>query len=251
MWAAVFPLFSVGHGSHEWSPANYIALFSGFSVGGVWFGSLASRLQDAGLPQWYMWPYGTILPLVCIELIGHKALDGPSALLIFVLLQIPTVLIKSKPRPAEVPLESACPKKITTRSKPSWRVGRFVFMLIVLLFAFLWAALSQLKDDPWNWLAGQGNALLYVGWYAIWYASLMSRFQDAGLPPKCFYPYAFVLLLTLGLPWEFKAIDNTMALMLFVLLQVPTVYFRSKPAVFEPLTQDRSHEGEVGNSSIS
>jgi hypothetical protein len=58
-------------------------------------------------------------------------------------------------------------------------------------------------------------------------------------------------LLTLGLPWEFKAIDNTMALMLFVLLQVPTVYFRSKPAVFEPLTQDRSHEGEVGNSSIS
>jgi hypothetical protein len=251
MWAAMYPLFSTGGGSHEWSPANYIVLFAGFSVGAIWFECLAARLQNAGLPQWYMWPYGTILPLACIELAVHKVLDGPRALLLFVLLQIPTVLLKSKPLPVEAPRESVFPKEITTRSKSSWHVGRFVFMVIVLLFAVLWAALSQLKDDPWNWLAVQGNALLYIGWYAIWYASLWDRFQDAGLPRRYFYPYAFILLLTLALPWEFKAIDNTMAPMLFVLLQVPTVYFRSKPAATEPLTQDRSQEEEVGESSIS
>jgi len=247
MCAAASPLMRFDDRMHRESPVYFVAFFSSLLLGLAWFDYLQGRILDAGLPRWYRWPYGLILPFACVFLCGHKGLDGPKALAFFVLIQIPTVLIRSNPSVIEPSDESISQEGVKRRSRLTRPVGRFVFMLIVLLFAIMWAVLTQLTDDPWRWLAQAGYLLIF----SVWVVCLQSRFRDAGLPSQFSRPYAIVLLLTLGLPWEFKAIDNTMALMLFVLLQVPTVYFRSKPPTLAPFSQDRGPEETAEDSGLS
>jgi hypothetical protein len=65
----------------------------------LWIQSIEGRLVDAGLPRWYRWPYVVILVFGCSLLYGFKIVDGPQSLLLFVLLQILTIFIRSKPAP--------------------------------------------------------------------------------------------------------------------------------------------------------
>jgi hypothetical protein len=69
----------------------------GFSIlGMLWTRVVEGRLRDAGLPRWYMWPYIVTLSLGCILLLICKVLDGPKVLGLFVVMQVPTVFIKSR-----------------------------------------------------------------------------------------------------------------------------------------------------------
>jgi hypothetical protein len=65
-------------------------------VGMLWMQSVEGRLLDANLPRWYRWPYILILSFGCILLHLYKVLDGPEALALFILAQVPTVFIKSR-----------------------------------------------------------------------------------------------------------------------------------------------------------
>jgi hypothetical protein len=74
-----------------------IIVWLGFSfLGLLWGQAVEGRILDAGLPRSYRWPYILILPFGCVLLLALKVLDGPEALALFILAQVPTVFIKSR-----------------------------------------------------------------------------------------------------------------------------------------------------------
>jgi hypothetical protein len=77
--------------------AEYIAVVGECCLAMIWMQCVQGRLLEAGLSRWYAWPYTVTLPFVCILLLVFKVVNGQQALLLFVLLQIPTVFIPSKP----------------------------------------------------------------------------------------------------------------------------------------------------------
>lgn len=246
MWAALLPLLEIETKTHEWTSLRFITMFGGSIALLWWLRCVEDRVLDAGLPRWYGWPYGLSWFCACMYL-ASKFPHGDMALLLFVLLQIPTVFLRSKPAVVEPQLggpSRAGAGKPARQEKP---VGRFTIMLIAVVFAALSVGLRPLEVGQWRVL----DQIVYFLFLPVWMIWLEGRLRDAGIPNWCFPPYAFILLITLGLPWEFKAIDNTTALMLFVLLQIPTLYFRSKPAAVATLTQVGSQEEKTGMNRIS
>lgn len=246
MEAALSPLFGIEIKTHGWDSLRLVTMFGGLIPMVWWLRCVEGRLLDAALPKWQLWPYVSTLVLACIYL-ALKFPHGFWALLLFVVLQIPTAFLRSKPATVETLFGGPSREDAEKPARTEKPTGRFTLMLIVVLFAILAVGLRPLEVGQWRVL----DQIVYFIFLPFWIVSLESRLQVAGLPDWCFPPYAFILLITLGLPWEFKAIDNTTAFFLFVLLQVPTLYFRSKPATVEPLTQVRSQEEEAGTNSIS
>ena len=59
--------------------------------------SVKCRVRDAGLPDWYVVPFSLIPFCFCCALYFLKAVSVAQALALFVILQIPTALLRSKP----------------------------------------------------------------------------------------------------------------------------------------------------------
>jgi hypothetical protein len=246
MWAALFPLLEIEFKMHGGSSLRFVAMFGGWVPGLWWLRCVDGRLLDAGLPRWYRWPYGFAWLFFACFCLTMNTRHGFMALLLFLIFQIPNVFLRSKP--AAVESQPCGPSREAEKaSRPEKPVGRFTFILIVVLFAALSVGLRPLEHGDWRVL----DQIVYFILLPVWMISLESRLLGTGMPDWCFPPYAFILLLTLGLPWEFKAIDNTRAFMFFVLLQIPTVFLRTKPIGVVTSTQDRSQQEEAGNSSIS
>lgn len=64
--------------------------------------AIEGRLKDAGLPGWYFWPYTILLFLLCFIPELFKAINVPQALVLYSVLQVPTVFLRSKRAPLPV-----------------------------------------------------------------------------------------------------------------------------------------------------
>jgi hypothetical protein len=69
----------------------------------LWVQDLEGRFRDAGWPRWTMWPFFLITSFGCIALHLYHVLNGPAALALFILLQVPLALIKSRAESPNLP----------------------------------------------------------------------------------------------------------------------------------------------------
>jgi hypothetical protein len=213
-------------------------------LGVFWIRSVEGRLLDAGLPRWYFWPYFLIVFASCAAAHLLKILDSQQTLMLFVALQIPTVLLESN---------SASERREEMRRYPAYNkpVGRLLFLLRLLLLAALWGALFHLQAETGWGLALLEMRLGLVLVAFVWVYNVEGRLMDAGLPRWCSVPYCLIVPALCLVPIYLKVIEDThpLALALFVLLQIPTVFFKTKP-VAEPLPQESSPQEAVPSSAL-
>jgi hypothetical protein len=164
--------------------------------------------------------------------------------MLFVALQIPTVLLESN---------SASERREEMRRYPAYNkpVGRLLFLLRLLLLAALWGALFHLQAETGWGLALLEMRLGLVLVAFVWVYNVEGRLMDAGLPRWCSVPYCLIVPALCLVPIYLKVIEDThpLALALFVLLQIPTVFFKTKP-VAEPLPQESSPQEAVPSSAL-
>ena len=195
-------------------------------LGVFWVRSLESRLADAGLPRWCFWPYFLAVLAACGGAHVRGMLDGLETLAFFVAVQIPTVLFPSKPMSDGPMLKAGAPGEAYPEyNRP---VGRFQFLLRVLLIAALFDALLQLARGAGPGLALWEMRIGIVLFALVWIYSVEGKVMDAGLPRWISIPYCLILSGAIVLPHLLKLINLDVALALFVVLQFPTVFFRSR-----------------------
>jgi hypothetical protein len=223
--------------SHPDSRHVALAFECGLALLGVfWIRSLERRLIDAGLPRWSFWPYFLLVIAACFGVHALRNLDVPHTLAFFVALQIPSVLFPSKPAPAR-PLAPGAGQAGASGypySEYNSPVNRFQFLLRVLLVAALFIALFHLgqKTDPGTALWEMRIGLVLPA--LIWIYSVEGRVMDAGLPRWLSIPYCLILPGACFLPVFLEKVSLHVALPLFVVLQIPTIFFPSRAMLADP-----------------
>jgi hypothetical protein len=79
----------------------------------------------------------------------------------------------------------------------------------------------------------------------VWIFSVEGRVMDAGLPRWISIPYCLIQPGLCALPHFLKNINLDVALALFVVLQVPTIFFRSRAAHASPQAGDAEEQGDL------
>jgi len=230
--------------SHPDSRHVAIAIECGLVLLGVfWIRSLERRLVDAGFPRWCFWPYFLLVFAACFGVHVLKHLDVPQTLTFFVALQFPSVLFPSKPASARSPAPGGgqadapgCPG-----SDYNSPVGRFQFLLRVLLVAALFIALFHLAQNTGPVVALWEMRIGLVIPALIWIYSVEGRVMDAGLPRWVSIPYCLILPGACFLPVFFGKVSLHVALASFVVLQIPTIFFSSRAMLADqqPLSAGR------------
>jgi hypothetical protein len=90
------------------SVGSWIARLGYFILGFFWLTFANGRLEDAGWAHsWYPSQYGLVISVVSLMPLAIHWVNGYEALVIFFLVQTPTALLPSKPKPEEPILQSA------------------------------------------------------------------------------------------------------------------------------------------------
>ncbi len=235
------------------SPLSFVSFLAVMAVFGLWSDCAGRIFRDAGLPRWSasIYTFGSFLG--CITLLDQKILDGPKTFALFALLQVPLALIPGKPAPdGPSPLErSQGEKSYLSKSVKKLLAGRFTLLLIVLLLAVSWALSPSLGRSSghgqWTWVLALGFPILLLAWLT----SFFSRSKDAGVSSGRSLAYLVILVFSFGLPIHFKSISHAIASSLFVLLQIPLVFMRSKrSAEALPDSTDKKDAGRSRNSEF-
>ena len=121
-------------------------------------------------------------------------------------------------------------------------IGRFEDLIRLLVYALAWGVLTQL-----HLRMGRGIvSLVAFVWCSLvalaWSWRVLPRLRDAGLPRWYLLPFVCTPMVLLGFLVQFKVIGGTLALVLFVLTQIPIAFLRRKPkpdemAGAQPLTR--------------
>jgi len=208
-------------------------------VGVFWVRSLENRLMDAGLPRWSFWPYFLAVLAICAGVHARGILDAQDTLMLFVVMQIPTALFPSRPAPVRPFSQSVVQTGAPGQPYPEYNspVGRFQFLLRVLLIAALYAALLHLARGAGPGVVAWEMRIGIVLFAFVWIYSVEGRVLDAGLPRWLSIPYCLILPGMCVLPHFLKIVNVQVALALFFVLQIPTIFFQSRavPASLNPL----------------
>jgi hypothetical protein len=269
-----FPMILLDNASGQGSGV-WIARLGYFILGIVWLTKISDRLEDAG---WSLHIGRGFLIVVGAFLIGilrrlevacqssqsywfssacgmHFAPMLPPWLqfineyeifALFLLIQVPLALLPSKPRSAS-PQDRERRNRIITK----WHgkevmpilAGPFAFLCRLLLIALLWVPLIYM-DGASNRKTGTWIARL--GYFILAYAWMMNadgRFEDAGWGFNWEgKQYALVVSVASLMPLAVHWVNGYGALAIFVLIQIPTVFLRSKQKPDEPLPESTGTE---------
>jgi len=223
-----------------------------FIVGFVWFFKVLGRFEDAGRSSTrYGTPFFIIALIASMIPLWLKLSNGYEALALFVAIQVPLVLLRSKPQP-DLPVPpprelSAFRKRLKQRreerglkrktAKPFF-VLPHAFLRRLLVIGCLWALLISVEHASDNWV---GVLFAHCGYFILtfaWIMNLDGRFKDAGWAHD-WYGSQFVLLVSVAslMPVAFHWVNGYGALAIFVLIQTPIVFLPSKPRPEEPLPE--------------
>jgi len=248
---------------HAHSDSHRVFSAVGYSMvllGVFWTRALDSRLRDAGLPRWSFWPYFLIVFTCCLGANALKFTNTLETLALFLVLQLPALLLPPKAQPAESTSqaanaeEPAKPAASHKTARPVTPLGAIEFAVYLLLIAGLLFVFHLLRGD----LAGL--ALPRVLRYALdalstllcvpWIFCVRGRLNRLGLmrwsPIYC----VFVLIASV-VPFALHLLSFQHALALFTVLQLPAVLLRREfiPAGFVP--PDASEEADSDSSEVS
>ncbi len=250
--------------AHPESHRVQLAAEYGIALLGVfWTRALGSRLRDAELPRWSFWPYFLIVFTGCLGAHVLKLTNSLETLTLFVVLQLPALLLPGKPALAEtsqqdnnaenVSAPSALPKMKPAR--PITPLGAIEFAIYILLIAGLWFVLHLLRGDVAGMAMSRAlrialdaaSVLLCVPWIF----SVRGRLSTLGLTH--WYPVlSAIVLIVCAVPFALRVISFNHALIFFVVLQVPAVALRreviaARLAHHEASEDAHSNSGEVSS----
>jgi len=212
--------------AHNDSHRAHLLVEFGFVMLGVfWLRSLERRLMDAGLPRWYFWPYFLFVLGACAGAHVLKVTDGPETMALFVILQIPTVFLRSR-RAADGAEPQSHMVKRAPRTTP---LEAFEFAVYVLLIAGLWHVMHLLRSDAsgmehshaLKYALDGGSAFLCV----VWVFCLRGRLAALGRLSWAL-DYCTIVLTPCLLLMALKYSKFTYAIVLFLILQIPVVLAR-------------------------
>jgi hypothetical protein len=248
----------------------WIARLGYFLLGVVCFVRVLGRLEDAGRlprPRYGFLLIGLVLLVGVVHRSGRTAnpadryvflfsvaasvasmvhpwlrlITGYEALALFVLIQAPLALLPSKPKLASAgrPLEEGSKKRTPVpKTNELALCGPLEYMRIITVIACLGVPLIYMDHafagTVGSWIARLGYFVLGFFWLAF----ANGRLEDAGLahswnPPQ----YALVITVACLMPLAFHWVNGYGALAIFVLIQVPTVFLKSKAVPEEDLTE--------------
>lgn len=265
-----FPMILLDNASGQ-GTGVWIARLGYFVLGTVWLTKISDRLEDAGgsphiVPGFIIVVGAFVIGMLRrLEVAGqssqsygfssaygmHSAfilppwlqlINGYEMLTLFLLVQVPLAFLPSAPR-------SARPQDCERRSKriATWHgkevkpflVGPFAFLRRLLFIVLLWVPLIFM-DGASNGKTGTWIARL--GYFILAYAWMMNadgRFEDAGWGFNWEgKQYALVVSVASLMPFAFHWVNGYGALAIFVLIQIPTVFLRSKLVPEEPSPGD-------------
>lgn len=193
----------------------------------AWLRLLERRLADAGLPRWAFWPYFLSVFAVCFAAHARQITNGPRTLALFLVLQIPAILLESKPAAGEA-LPGAA--RTAVHGYPGWLrpAGRFLFLLRVLLMGVFADSFYHLAHRAGHGVARWEIGLALVLVCLAWIYNVQARALDSRLPGwiPAFYCLAAPGMCVLPVLLHLGGLRTALAL--FLVLQIATVYLPSQ-----------------------
>jgi hypothetical protein len=259
----------------------WVARIGYFILGIVWLAKILGRLEDAGRlsPSWFgSFVVAAVLLMrmfsrmqdashpphlfgFSISDTGHtvfsllpwlKFINDYEMLAVFLLVQVPLALLPSKFGSGK----SASPQKpesrfgrlLAERRSTGKRllVGPFAFLRRLLVLAFLGGVLIYL-DSVSN--GGIGSWSARLGYFILIYAWMMNsygRFEDAGWTEGWYGAQYWLVVSVISLmPFAIHWVNGYGSLVIFVLIQIPTVLLRSKARPGKPVVETGGHAAKV------
>jgi uncharacterized membrane protein YhaH (DUF805 family) len=199
-------------------------------------------LEHAGRsPQWYGFPFSSAASIVSMLTAWLRHINGYEQLALFLLIQMPLALLTSKPKSPKLLAEINRQKESRNKSMPVVKTnelalsGPFEYLRILLVIACLWIPLIYMDNafggSVGSWIARLGYLILGFFWLAF----ANGRLEDAGWAHS-WYPSQYGLVVSVAslMPLAVHWVNGYGALAIFVLIQIPTVFLRSKPRPEEP-----------------
>ena len=210
----------------------------------VWVFKVLGRFADSGRSSnWFWFPFCITVTIASAVPAWFKLINHYETLAVFLLIQIPLVFLPSKPRPKEPAHPASAGEKyrerVARRQKGAMPlvVEPFAFLRRLLVIACLCALLILMS-------ASGGPTLVWIarcGYFILpftWIMNATGRLQDAGLAHS-WYPSQYCLAVSVAslMPLAVRWVNAYEALAIFAIVQIPTVFLKSKPKPEEPLPE--------------
>jgi hypothetical protein len=208
----------------------------------VWLIKVLGRLADSGhASNWYWGPFCIGVTAVSFLPFQHHLLSWYEALGLFLFIQTPLALLPSRHEADKFNEERLRKIRERVRRKREERVRRWgrkeikqprlrplAFLIALLVIGCLSALLIYVGRASGG---GVGIWFTRSGLIVAWMTNVNARFNDAGLI-EGWYGSQFVLAVSVAslMPLAVHWVNGYGALAIFLLLQIPTVFLRSKPA---------------------
>lgn len=262
LWLPLIWLESSGLEIRAWT-----ARLGYFILGIVWLTKVLDRLEDAGwsphIGRGFFIVVGVFLIRILrrLEVAGQSSqrygfsstygmhfafilppwlrlINGYNMLALFLLIQVPLAFLPSKPQPSRLQDRESRNKRITTwqgKDVKPLLVSPSAFLRRLLVIALLCVPLIYM-DDASNGEIGRWVARF--GYFILGYAWLMNadgRFEEAGWGFNWEgKQYCLVVSVVSLMPLAVHWVNGYGALAIFVLIQIPTVFLRSKSVPERP-----------------
>ncbi|MFY9853790.1 MAG: hypothetical protein WAK26_07940 [Terracidiphilus sp.] len=223
-----------------------IAHLGYFIMGLVWVFTVLGRFEDSGrASDVYGVPYCIIVPVLSMLPLWRGLINGYETLALFVLIQVPLALLRSKPTAEEPVLQNNCENEASKVHAPPAKTneltlcGPFEYLRILFVIACFSIPLIYMDDasggSVGSWIARLGYLIL--GFFWLTFAN--GRLEDAGWTRRnSTVQFGLVVCAASLMPLAFHWVSGYGSLAIFVVIQTPTALLRSKPKPEEPLSEE-------------
>lgn len=243
----------------------FVASLGYLALASVWMMQAHCRFEDAGKAN----NFNTTQYLLTVSFLtfmpqAFSWINRYEAIALFVIVQVPTVLMRSAPKPKVLLPEIAGPdlnsdegtpeeeakEYLPVRAERQYQgepIGPTSYLLVLLLLACIWLLPIFIEDASGQglgvWIARLGYCVLGFLWFGV----TILRFKDAGFQTGS-YPTQYCVIVALAslTPLVFHWVNGYGALGIFYLIQIPTVLLHSKPLPDEPFPESNGAERNEG-----
>lgn len=205
----------------------------------IWLLKVLGRFADGGhTSNWYWFPF-CVSAWACASLpLRYKIINPYEALAIFLLVQTPLALLKTKPgqeRPVRKQRWGEASRERLLRRKPNAEKSLMIrprtFLCGLLLIALFWILLiyaqAVLGRGSGRWIEWCGYCILGFVWFMV----VSGRILDAGWGTE-WRSQQFILVVAVAslMPLAVHWVSGYGALAIFVLVQLPIAFQRTRSA---------------------